>query len=421
MHLRPDLHASQRAASALRALSLVLVLVACADEQDASPPPLAAESAASAAADPKKDAPLAVAQPAPDVAAGVEPECGAGAPLEEEAPPHSSSSASREDAVQAESEWKAAFDLKTKGDHQAAAPLFEAFHAAHPASARAIEARIEAGNSWINVGFRARACGRSTPVAKASFERAAAHLEWVERQSDKGLAARARYLLGNARLYDNDLAAATRDYTLVLERHGAQPEWARRALEKRAEVRRHALERDGALADLDLYLKQWSGIDKDRTNHLARTRSQTMALGQQAKPFASTDWVQGEARPLESLLGEVVALYFFSTQCSFCDAERDCVAEWASRLAGKVRFIGVLVPQQDKRTGAFTEPLEVARAEAPRKRFDFPIVYDHKLRIALSFLASKPDMVLLDREGRVRWHDSPRNLQPATIELLLAE
>jgi len=30
-------------------------------------------------------------------------------------------------------------------------------------------------------------------------------------------------------------------------------------------------------------------------------------------------------------------------------------------------------------------------------------------------------MVLIDREGRVRWHDSPKNLQPATIELLLAE
>jgi len=29
--------------------------------------------------------------------------------------------------------------------------------------------------------------------------------------------------------------------------------------------------------------------------------------------------------------------------------------------------------------------------------------------------------VLLDREGRVRWHDSPKNLQPGTIAALLAE
>jgi hypothetical protein len=53
-------------------------------------------------------------------------------------------------------------------------------------------------------------------------------------------------------------------------------------------------------------------------------------------------------------------------------------------------------------SGGLTTELDVARAEVPKKRFDFPVVYDHKLRIALSFLASKPDMVLLDREGRVR-------------------
>jgi thiol-disulfide isomerase/thioredoxin len=121
------------------------------------------------------------------------------------------------------------------------------------------------------------------------------------------------------------------------------------------------------------------------------------------------------------LLGEVVALYFFSTQCSFCDAQRDTVAAWAKHLEGKVRFVGVLVPQQDKKSGAIVEPLDVARADVPKKRFDFPVVYDHGLRSAVSFMASKPDMVLLDREGRVRWHDSPKNLQPGTIAALLAE
>lgn len=407
-----------RARAALRALALALACVGCAEEQANVPPrPQLAQGAPAEAALPGSAASevAPTAQGSPSIAA---PECGDGAPLEEESP---ASAPAREDAAQLEAEWKAAFELKNKGEHQAAAPLFEAFHAAHPGSARAIEARVEAGNSWINVGFRARTCGRSNPAAKASFERAAGHLEWVERQSDKALAARARYLLGNARLYDNDLVGATRDYGLVLERHGSQAEWARRALEKRGEARRHALDRAGALGDLDLWLKQWSGLDKDRAKHLSRVRSHTMALGQDAKPFASTDWVQGEPRPLESLLGEVVALYFFSTQCSFCDAERDCVADWATRLAGKVRFVGVLVPQQDKASGAITEPLEVARAETPKKRFDFPVVYDQKLRIATSFLASKPDMVLIDREGRVRWHDSPKNLQPATIELLLAE
>ncbi|MFN9787724.1 MAG: TlpA family protein disulfide reductase [Planctomycetia bacterium] len=421
MPLRLRLPSSARAA--LGASFLCCAVVACSD--DAAGGAERADAGAKAGAPAMAPRATSEAEGAtPGTAEVPAPECGDGAPQEVEGPVPVSVPlpvSAPEDAAQVEAEWQAAFALKTKGDHQAAAPMFEAFHAAHPAAARAVEARLEAANSWINVGFRARECGKSNASAKAGFERAATHLEWVERQADKALAARARYLLGNARLYDNDLVVAARDYTLVLERHEGQAEWSRRALEKRLEVRRHALDRTGALADLDLYLSRWSGVDKERASHLSRVRAQTTALGQPAKPFASTDWVQGEPRPLESLLGEVVALYFFSTQCSFCDVERDCVAAWATRLAGKVRFVGVLVPQQDKQSGAFTEPLDVARAEVPKKRFDFPVVYDHKLRIALSFLASKPDMVLLDREGRVRWHDSPKNLQPATIELLLAE
>jgi hypothetical protein len=32
-----------------------------------------------------------------------------------------------------------------------------------------------------------------------------------------------------------------------------------------------------------------------------------------------------------------------------------------------------------------------------------------------------PDMILIDRLGRVRWHDNASNLQDATIEALLVE
>jgi tetratricopeptide (TPR) repeat protein len=339
----------------------------------------------------------------------------------EDAESTAASAADASSPQQLEAEWSVAWDLKTKGDHAAAAEKFEAFANSHPQASRAAEAQVEAANSWINVGFQRRDHGRSNAAAQEAFSTALRHLDAVLARQDKAFAARAWYLRGNTKLYANDLAAAELEYSEVIRTYLSDQEWGRRALEKRSETRRHRLDTAGAIADLDLYLRTWPTQDAERTKFLQRTKAYTMALGKPAQPFASQDWVQGTPMPLEMLLGEVVALYFFSTQCSFCDAQRDTVAAWAKHLEGKVRFVGVLVPQQDKKSGAIVEPLDVARADVPKKRFDFPVVYDHGLRSAVSFMASKPDMVLLDREGRVRWHDSPKNLQPGTIAALLAE
>ena len=367
-------------------------------------------------------APQVVPQPSVEAptppAASVETDCSA--PLED-AESTAAAAADASSPQQLEAEWSVAWELKTKGDHAAAAAKFEAFAYSHPQAARAAEAQVEAANSWINIGFQRRDHGRSNAASQEAFSTALRHLDAVLARQDKAFAARAWYLRGNTKLYANDLAAAELEYSEVIRTYLSDQEWGRRALEKRSETRRHRLDTAGAIADLDLYLRTWPTQDAERTKFLQRTKAYTMALGKPAQPFASQDWVQGTPMPLEMLLGEVVALYFFSTQCSFCDAQRDTVAAWARHLEGKVRFVGVLVPQQDKKSGAIVEPLDVARADVPKKRFDFPVVYDHGLRSAVSFMASKPDMVLLDREGRVRWHDSPKNLQPGTIAALLAE
>lgn len=374
----------------------------------------------------RTQAPGPVAQPAPGAApAPAEglPDCSA--PLEEDAGhalPAGAQGAGDEPAA-----WQRAVEARDNKDrkpelgHAAAAPLFEAYLRDFPASARLAEARVEAANSWINVGFNLRDHGRSNPAAQAAFAKAHAHLDRTLAQAAEPHKGRAGYLKGNSFLYANDLAAAEAQYTRVVDEYPAASEWARRALEKRGEVRRHRLDADGALADLDLYLQRYSALDKDRTAFLAKVRAQTAVLGKPAPALASKDWIQGAPAPLDSLLGEVVVVYFFSTQCGFCEAQRDQVADWAAHLKGKVRFLGLLVPQQDHATGKITEPLEIARQDVGRKGFDFPVVYDHNLRSAVQYLGSKPDMVVIDRLGNLRWHDSPKNLQPETFAKLLAE
>jgi tetratricopeptide (TPR) repeat protein len=229
----------------------------------------------------------------------------------EDADPTAATAADATTPQRLEAEWSVAWDLKTKGDHAAAAEKFEAFANSHPQASRAAEAQVEAANSWINVGFQRRDHGRSNAAAQEAFSTALRHLDAVLARQDKAFAARAWYLRGNTKLYANDLAAAELEYSEVIRTYLSDQEWGRRALEKRSETRRHRLDTAGAIADLDLYLRTWPTQDAERTKFLQRTKAYTMALGKPAQPFASQDWVQGTPMPLEMLLGEVVALYFF--------------------------------------------------------------------------------------------------------------
>ena len=380
------------------------------DRQDAPPPGASGAPAAAAATQAPADA-----APPPDCTA----------PQEEDAPA-ATTVAQQPPGAEADA-WLRAIETRDNKDrkpelgHAAAAPLFEAFAAAHPASPRMPEARVEAGNSWINVAFGLRNYGRTNAQADAAFAKARTHLDWAALNAPEPFKGRAAYLLGNSHYFGNDLAAAEAQYTRVVDAWPVASEWARRSLERRSEVRRHRLDYAGAVADLELYLKRYSALDKERTGFLTKTLAQTRALGKPAPAFTSTDWIQGAAAPLDSLLGDVVVVYFFSTQCGFCDAQRDQVADWAAHLEGKVRFVGMLVPQQDHATGKITEPLQIARQDVGRKGFAFPVVYDHNLRSAMQYLGSKPDMVVIDRLGNLRWHDSPKNLQPQMLAKLLEE
>lgn len=401
------------AASTLLALGLAF---ACTRESAPADAPGKAPSSGQAGS-PATEVPAAASE------SEAAPECSA--PQEEEV--HQASAPAQSTQGGEAAAWQRAVDARDNKDrkpelgHAAAAPLFEAFLQDFSASARAAEAHLEAANSWINVGYNLRDHGRTNAGADGAFAKAAVHLDWALAHAPEPHKGRAGYLKGNALLYANKLEEAEAQYARVVDGWPPESEWARRALEKRSEVRRHRLDYPGAIADLELYLKRYSTLDKERTGFLTKTLAQTRMLGKPAPAFASKDWIQGAASPLESMLGEVVVVYFFSTQCGFCDAQRDQVADWARHLEGKVRFVGMLVPQQDHASGKITEPLEVARQDVGRKGFTFPVVYDHNLKGAIQYLGTKPDMVVIDREGRLRWHDSPKNLQPATFAKLLVE
>ena len=108
-------------------------------------------------------------------------------------------------------------------------------------------------------------------------------------------------------------------------------------------------------------------------------------------------------------------VYFLATWCDNCEKARPQVLELMRRHGGNLKVVGVIDDQRG-------QTLESVRAWLPTRGYSFPVMHDIGQKAMREWQSAKiPDMVLLDRAGRVRWHDNALNLQDATIERLLME
>ena len=310
--------------------------------------------------------------------------------------------------------FTAAYALKTAGKPAEAAGAFEAIAANHPASPRVGEALVEAGVGWFGVGKGRQMLHRSNPSADEAFARARELFARVatERASDPS-AGRAQYMLGSTALFQGDLAGAEAEYGLVLEKHARDAKYAPKALERRASVRRHLLQDDLALADMLRYRTDYP--KGEEANAVARYLEFAPMNGKPAPRLEPEAWLQGGPHSIESLRGRVVGLYFFATWCEKCEAELPFVVELERRMsaAGFV-LIGVL----DRSQGQTSASVKAYLAEHGIR---FAAMMDGG-GTAKSFHGQViPDLVLIDKAGRVRWHDHPASLADYTIETLLGE
>lgn len=316
-------------------------------------------------------------------------------------------------------EWDAAVAKRAKADYEAAAALFEAYYASHPDSPRAKEALVEAGNALLSVGRAKMKLGVPTPESRQAFQTALERLAIVVKDRASPHAARAQYLRGSVLLFSGDLAGAEREYTLARDGWPNDARYARKSLERRAFVRRHMLDAAGAISDMDLYLKihgpGTSGYDEKEHQSVQTYRSFAAAFGKPAPALQSPAWAQGGPLRLEDLKGEVVLVYFLATWCDNCEKARPQVLELIRRHGGNLKVVGVIDDQRG-------QTLDSVRAWLPTRGYSFPVMHDVGQKAMREWQSAKiPDMVLLDRAGRVRWHDNALNLQDATIERLLME
>jgi cytochrome c biogenesis protein CcmG/thiol:disulfide interchange protein DsbE len=180
------------------------------------------------------------------------------------------------------------------------------------------------------------------------------------------------------------------------------------AIEVHAQVLASRGERAEAIEYLQSQLKQFTG-----TSLPERIRKNINLLsleGKPAPPLEEKEWLGEKPKPLASLRGHPVLLFFWAHWCSDCKAEVAIVAnlkrQFASRgleVIGPTRLYGYVAGGEDA-----PPDKEKAYIEQVRQRFysalsDMPAPLSSANFVAYG-ASSTPTLVLVDRAGLVRYY-----------------
>jgi thiol-disulfide isomerase/thioredoxin len=316
-------------------------------------------------------------------------------------------------AASADPAWDAALDLKRKASYPEAAAAFEAWAQQHPGALRAPEALTEAGVCWFSAGRAQLKLLRRTPEADASFAKALGYFDRAKATGSATYAPRAQYMRGSTRYFMDDMPGAEAEYSIVLDKWKSDAKYTAKALERRATVRRNRLDTKGALADLQRYATEFPQGDDIKAVKLALEHAKM--FGKPAPEIAATAWIQGEPRTLASLKGDLVFIYFFATWCENCETIRPFILDVHERFEPfGVKCIGVV-------DGSKGQTIESVRAFLGPNKIRFPVAMTTGATAVTYGATGIPELVIIDRAGRVRWNDNPNNLMDSTIEALLVE
>lgn len=323
-----------------------------------------------------------------------------------------------------ETEWNAALALKQQGQWSAACAAFEAFHAAHAALPRAVEALLEAGVCCIGQAKAQEVLHRNSEASSAGFRRAGEFVQRaLEAQNGAASAPRALYLAGQVALYLDDPSKALAAYDAGVQRIDKQDKYAAKCLERRAACKRQLLDNLGAARDLAGYVQAFP--KGDELELVRRALRYVQSLDRPAPDWKPEQWALSDPLPPDVYRGDVVVLCFMASWCEKCAREREYVQSLHKRFDPMgVHFVGVVQPWREH-DGKTRHTRESFVSFAATSSYGFPLLLDSGGGPGATAAAyggeSLPDMAVVDRKGRVRWHDHPANLLDSTIEALLIE
>jgi len=311
--------------------------------------------------------------------------------------------------------FEAAFALKRQQKPAEAAAAFEEFARQYPRSPRIGEARVEAGVGWFAHARAQMVMNRATPKSDEAFAKALRTFgDLIRELPGDPSAGRAQYMLGSTHFFLGDLAAAEADYGGVLANFPKDAKYVPKALERRAAMRRHLLQTDLALQDLQRYAKEHPKGEESQS--VSRYIELASMLDKPSPPLKVEAWIQGGPVTPGPPAGKVLGLLFFSTWCDKCEKQQAFLLDLERRYApaGFV-LVGVM-------NHGHQQTVDSVRTWLAANDIRFPVLMDASQGTASGFRnSSTPDLVLIDRAGRVRWHDNPEVLHDYTMETLLAE
>ncbi len=321
-----------------------------------------------------------------------------------------------------ESAWSKAMAIKQKREWPAAVRALQEFRQRYPGTDRALQAQIEIGVCWIGEAQNNLVLRRPTPKALEAYATAEGlFAEVLQSESGKELAPRAQYLMGQLSWYRDDMVAAFATYDAGVRGYASDAAYHSKCLERRAASSRALLNHSAAMQDYKLFLERYPQ-DKDAAL-VRRARDYTALCGLPAPAFSTDRWALGDPQTREALLGQPVLVSFMASWCEKCAKEKDFVQDLKRRYGPRgLRFVGVVHPWREKE-GKNRHTEESFLTFAAQSGHDFPLLQDSGELTGNTARAfgsqALPDLVLIDAEGKVRWHEHPASLQDSTIELLL--
>jgi thiol-disulfide isomerase/thioredoxin len=136
---------------------------------------------------------------------------------------------------------------------------------------------------------------------------------------------------------------------------------------------------------------------------LANLESDTLISADKAiaaPEFAQGNWINSDALTLDKLRGRVVLVEFWTFGCYNCRNTLPSVKEWDTKYRERgLTIVGVHTPETDSEYG-----LNNVRKEVPALGIKYAVVTDNDYKTWRAYgVEAWPTMVILDKQGRVRW------------------
>jgi cytochrome c biogenesis protein CcmG, thiol:disulfide interchange protein DsbE len=274
---------------------------------------------------------------------------------------------------------------------------------------KAAQAHFAEGRAQQRLHRNTEASRRELEAAFAGFRAA------VDSDPSGALAARALYMSGSTKLFLDEPEAAVTIYAEVVDRYPEDRSYVAKALVKRASVEKGRLQSEAARKTLRRYRDEFpDGGPEDLRREVQRIESSLEIIDQPAPPVVAARWFNASPGAME-LDGRVVLVYFWASWCPNCKKEVAFVNDLQARFGGRgLHLVGVTNHSRGQTD-------EVVESYISSNGFTFPVAVDRQGETSRTMRGgSVPAAVLIDRNGRIRWHDHPAALSDDVLERLLS-